>query len=171
MTPQDRFERLYSDEADGVLRYARYRVGDHLAEDVVAETFALAWQKLDRVPDMARPWLLATARRVSANQLRARRRRLTHELALGDLDPGGPSETEAVDRRHDLLAALRRLPPLDREAVLLVTWHDLSHGEAAQVMDCSVTAFGVRLHRARRRLARILADPPVPTTDELEVLR
>lgn len=173
MTPHARFEQLYTDEAADVLRYARYRVGPHLAEDIVAETFALAWQKLDRVPDPARPWLLATARRVSANQLRARRRRLAHELALSELDVAGPSATDDVDRRRDLLGAMRRLAPLDREAVLLVTWHDLSNGEAATVMDCSVTAFAVRLHRARRRLARLLedADATLPTNDELEVLR
>ncbi len=174
MTPHDRFEQLYLDEAAGVLRYCRYRVGSDLAEDIVAETFSIAWQKLEQVPDPPRPWLLATARRVSANHLRARRRQLANETALGELDAAAVSCAEGVERRRDLVAALKLLPPLDREAVLLVTWHDLSNPEAAEVMACSTTAFAVRLHRARRRLGRILrgVDPVSPsTTDRLEVLR
>lgn len=168
MTPHERFERLYLAEADGVRRYCRYRVGPALADDVVAETFAVAWQKLDRVPTHARPWLLATARRISANQIRALRRRLTTQVQLSELDDATPSGDDDVVRRHDLIAALRRLPPADREAVLLVTWHDLTHAEAAAVMDCSVTAFGVRLHRARRRLQRMLTIQDADTHDVID---
>ncbi|MDP3894478.1 RNA polymerase sigma factor [Nocardioides sp.] len=153
----DRFETIYRQEAEAVLRYLRYRVGPDTAEDLVAETFSVAWQKLAHVPDPPRPWLLATARRISANHIRARRRRTAHEVS--DLDETlavSDDGTDGVLRRFDLISALKVLPPLDREAILLVTWYDLSHVEAAAVMDCSTTAFAVRLHRARRRLGRIL---------------
>lgn len=174
MSAHDRFERLYRAEAARIHRYARFRVGAQAAEDVVAETFAIAWRKLDQVPDPPGPWLLATARRVSANQLRAIRRQLANESALAELDAVAQADTDHVDRRSDLVAALRTLSPLDREALLLVTWHDLSNREAALVMDCSVTAYSVRLHRARRRLARVLRTSdttPLPTTDHTEALR
>lgn len=155
VSAHDRFESVFATESPHVLRYARSRVGTSAAEDVVAETFALAWQKFAVLPSPARPWLLATARRITANQLRARRRHIVESLDVADL--GLPTdEHEHVDRRRDVIAALRVLPPRDREAVLLVTWHDLSNTDAAKVMDCSVTAFNVRLHRARRRLGRIL---------------
>jgi DNA-directed RNA polymerase specialized sigma24 family protein len=67
--------------------------------------------------------------------------------------------------------ALARLSPGDREALLLIGWEGLANDDAARVMGCSAVAFKVRLHRARRRLARLLdtadrADtasvPPVP---------
>ena len=67
--------------------------------------------------------------------------------------------------------ALARLSPADREALLLIGWEGLTNDDAATVMGCSAVAFKVRLHRARRRLARLLdtadrADtasvPPVP---------
>jgi RNA polymerase sigma-70 factor (ECF subfamily) len=46
----------------------------------------------------------------------------------------------------------------DREALMLVAWDGLEHREAAIVMGCSTGALTVRVHRARRRLARELAD-------------
>ncbi len=157
MTAYDRFEKFYIDDAATILRYARYRVGVDHAEDVVADTFAIAWQKLDDLPDPARPWLLATARRVSANLLRARRRENERRGEVGDFlaDHSSPT-TASVDRHHDLITAIKALPPLDREALLLVTWCDLPNAEAATVMGSSVTAFNVRLHRARKRLQRVM---------------
>lgn len=159
MASQHRFEAIYGDEAETVLRYLRYRVGPDEAEDMVAETFAVAWQKLDQVPDPPRAWLLATARRVSANHLRSRRRRWAHEVgALDEALTTGIVDSESVDRRRDLVTALKKLSSLDREAILLVTWYDLTHAEAAVSMECSTTAFAVRLHRARRRLGAVLGE-------------
>lgn len=64
-----------------MLAYARLRVGADAAEDVVAETFAVAWRRWDQVPvDEPRAWLLAVARRVIANHHRTGRR---HPGGLG----------------------------------------------------------------------------------------
>lgn len=159
MTAHDRFEKFYVDDAATILRYARYRVGVDHAEDVVAETFALAWQKFDHLPDPARPWLLTTARRVSANVLRSRRRERERRGDVSDFlaDHSSPGTTLA-EHHHDLITAIKALPPLDREALLLVTWCDLPNTEAAKVMGASVTAFNVRLHRARKRLQRVVRE-------------
>jgi RNA polymerase sigma-70 factor (ECF subfamily) len=159
MNAYDRFEKCYIEDAAAILRYARYRVGVDHAEDVVADTFAVAWQKLDQVPDPAKPWLLATARRVSANHLRARRRERERRGEVDDfLADLSLSGTDLVDHRRDLITAIKVLPPLDREALLLVTWCDLTNTEAAKVMESSVTAFNVRLHRARKRLQRVVRE-------------
>lgn len=154
VTAYARFEEIYQAEASAVLRYARYRVGVDQAEDIVADTFALAWQRLDRIPDLPRPWLLATARRLSANHLRTRKREQERRGRLSEFlaDPLTSDMPAVVDDRQDLMTAIRNLSPLDREALLLVTWCDLTNNEAAGVMETSVTAFNVRLHRARRRL-------------------
>lgn len=153
----DRFETIYRQEAETVLRYLRYRVGTDVAEDLVAETFSVAWQKFDQLPDPPRPWLLATARRISANHIRARRKQIANEISdLDEVLAATNDGTERVVLRRDLVAAIKALPPLDREAILLVTWYDLTNDEASTVMDCSKTAFAVRVHRARRRLGRIL---------------
>lgn len=75
------FEELFRAESARVLTYARLRVGADAAEDVVAETFAVAWRRWDQVPvDEPRAWLLAVARRVIANHHRTGRR---HPGGLG----------------------------------------------------------------------------------------
>src|SRR4051812_45380867 len=75
---QIRFGRLYRDQARAILAYALRRVeGPEDAADVVAETFLVAWRRLDEVPNDAgaRLWLFGVARRVIANRYRAERRR------------------------------------------------------------------------------------------------
>ena len=62
-------------------------------------------------------------------------------------------------------AAFAALAETDREVLRLVAWEDLSSEDAAAVLGCSVTAFKVRLHRARRRLLRIAEAEEVPASD------
>ena len=78
---QIRYGRLYRDQGRAVLAYALRRVGDpEDAADVVAETFLVAWRRIDAVPDHELPWLFGVARKVIANQRRGERRlaSLTH---------------------------------------------------------------------------------------------
>ena len=144
-----RFERLYQEYAPSVIAYVARRVPSDLVADTVAETFAVAWRRLDRVPASPGPWLLAVARRVAANQRRGLRRRAALvERAASQLvtsaEPQAPSQ---------VLEALAALPERDREAILLLAWEGLSASEAAEVLGCSATAYRLRLYRARRKLA------------------
>ena len=72
---EDRFERLWRENASAVLRFACLRVPQSDVDDVVAETFAVAWRRLEEVPERGLPWLLEVARNVGANASRASRRR------------------------------------------------------------------------------------------------
>ena len=123
-----------------------------LAEDVVSETFLIAWRDRAAVPEPPVPYLLGVARRVLAGQRRATARRAALAARIADgLDGDGPGpagDFESLELRE----ALSRLPDHDREALILVGWCELSNVEAAQVLGCSQVAFAVRLHRARRRL-------------------
>jgi RNA polymerase sigma-70 factor (ECF subfamily) len=168
----ERFAALFDTHRRTVLAYALRRVDDPAdAADAVAETFLIAWRRFDDVPEDALPWLFAVARRVLANQRRSASRGKALELRLasaaGGAEPGpqdSAGETEAV------LVALASLPDRDREALTLVAWHGLSGARAARAAGCSRTAFGVRLHRARRRLAARLAspEPAAANTESLE---
>jgi RNA polymerase sigma factor (sigma-70 family) len=159
---QARFNRLYREQGRAVLAYALRRVGDpEAAADVVAETFLVAWRRLDQVPidEGGKLWLYAVARRVIANLHRAERRRtrlgrrlaesLRTELATRPT-PGG----EATE----VLRAMGELGEEDRELLLLVAWEELSPGQAAEVLGISSLAARSRLHRARRRLRTLVAD-------------
>ncbi len=59
-----------------IFAFAARRVsGRESAEDVVADTFAIAWRRRDRIPEEALPWLYAIAANVIANQYRSSHRR------------------------------------------------------------------------------------------------
>jgi RNA polymerase sigma factor (sigma-70 family) len=147
-----RFVALYEAHAGAVLAYARRRVGEHEAEDVLAETFLVVWRRHARIPDDALPWLYAVAGNVIRNRRRAERRR----EALVARMAAQPSFGDAPDPR--LQEALAALKPLDREALLLTAWEGLEPARAARAAGCSRATFNVRLHRARKRLAQALAE-------------
>jgi RNA polymerase sigma factor (sigma-70 family) len=159
---RQRFTHLYQQHYDAVMRYAARRTDPDTARDVVAETFLVAWRRLDTVPERAaeaEPWLYAVARRILANADRSQRRadrvkaRLAHERqATAQV----PDPADAVTERARVEQALLTLPDADQEALRLIGWEELSLAGAALAMGCSRTAMAVRLHRARRRLASAL---------------
>jgi RNA polymerase sigma-70 factor (ECF subfamily) len=156
---RDRFERCFRDHYARMLAFSMRRVsGRELAEDVVADTFAVAWRRRDRIPDPALPWLYAIAAHVIANQHRSTRRRhdldlrLAHETGAAP----GPDPTESLDRRDAFSAAFALLAEPEREVLRLIAWDGLDSADAARVFGCSPGAFRVRLHRARRKLAKQL---------------
>jgi RNA polymerase sigma factor (sigma-70 family) len=93
---------------------------------------------------------------------RHRQTRLVARIAaLPDQTTTGPEET-VVDGA-DVRAALAQLPLRDQEVLRLTAWEGLATAQAAEVLACSRIAVRTRLHRARRRLARLLDVPDDPT--------
>ena len=161
---RDRFLALYEQHYPAVLRYVARRAAPDAASDVAAETFLIAWRRLDDVPaEEPLPWLYATARRCLANELRgqARSDRLRNRIrdeACAGRGSARDGLAESVADRLDVLAALATLSAKAQEALRLTVWEHLDDEAAARVAGCSTTAFKVRLHRARRRLAGALAE-------------
>jgi RNA polymerase sigma-70 factor (ECF subfamily) len=175
----ERFELLYRQHFRAVLRYTLARLEPESAKDATAETFLIAWRRLPDVPDDPAPWLFAVARKVIAGQRRSHSRReaLRGRLAA-DAGQAGPGEIgEGVAQRAVVLTALARLNENDREALRLIAWDGLSSKAAAEVLGVTRLAFGVRLHRARRRFSAALAaaeppshaTPPPTRSDDREV--
>jgi len=161
-----RFEEL----APRIYAYARRHVGIDAAEDIVSDTFLVAWRRRDELPPDLLPWLLVVARKTIGNRRRSdsRRSRLhgaaaqSARLAASDV----PAAEDVAAERATTLAALSNLSELEREALLLVAWDGLAPADAAAVAGCSRRAFEVRISRARARLRTSLAaleqlpDPP-----------
>ena len=155
-----RFESCFREHHARLLAFTMRRVsGREAAEDVVADTFAVAWRRRDRIPDGPLPWLYAVAANVIADQYRSTRRRhdLGRRLAHEARDEvSGSDPAESLARREAFSTAFAQLEEHEREVLRLVAWDGLEVREAAQVLGCSQGAFRVRLHRARRKLARRL---------------
>jgi RNA polymerase sigma-70 factor (ECF subfamily) len=180
--PQTRFRCLFELAERDILSYALRRVGRaEDAADVVAETFLVAWRRLDDVPagDAARPWLYGVARRQVANQRRGDLRR--SQLADRLRDVLATSAAEATDTEGDDVAAVRgalgRVGEQDRELLTLSNWEGLSPAEIAVVLEIPAVTLRSRLHRARRRLRAELdrgeaagrsACPPTPILEGTE---
>jgi RNA polymerase sigma factor (sigma-70 family) len=154
--PAERFTALYDRHYRNVLGYTLLRAAQDAAEDVVSETFLVAWRRLDDLPDPPLPWLLGVARNLLYKQYDSGRRRQALADRVGALtrsdDLAGPDVAERVVERDAARAALASLGERDVEAIVLATWYGLSPREAARVVGCSPATFTVRLHRARKRL-------------------
>jgi RNA polymerase sigma-70 factor, ECF subfamily len=157
-----KLDELFDAHAAGVLAYALRRTANRDdAEDVSAETFAIAWRKLQAIPPDALPWLLAVARRVLANQRRGGRRRASLLLKLGrDTTASRVSGVTPTSPDGPAIAALRRLRADDQELLRLLAWEELDHEQVAAVMGISSNAVAIRLHRARRRFRQELMKDP-----------
>ncbi|MBL8775267.1 MAG: sigma-70 family RNA polymerase sigma factor [Acidimicrobiales bacterium] len=158
------FHDLFREHFADVWRFARRRCASgHEADDVTAETFAVAWRRRAGVPPApdARLWLFGTARLVLANRRRSDDRRSRLDLRLAG-EPGptvaDPAAVvvDAVGRR--LAGALSSLSGDDRELLILRAWDGLSVTDIAALLGCTPNAASGRLHKARGRLAALLAE-------------
>jgi RNA polymerase sigma factor (sigma-70 family) len=164
------FAVLFDRHAVAVHRYLARRVGASAADDVVAETFLVAFEKRQGYdPDWpdARPWLFG----IASNLLRRRRRdevRMLRAYARTGIDPVTDIGADQVAARVDAEAARRRLADAlaklaqgDRDVLLLFAWAALSYDEIAQALGIPIGTVRSRLHRARRQVRAALgADDP-----------
>lgn len=148
-------------------RYARALTGDRfLADDLVQDTLerALAKFALWRNSGRLEAWLLTVMHNVFTNQIRARAvRPPTSELDELALEPAVRAAQNDRLEVVDLATALDRLPPEQREVLLLVTLEELSYEETARILDIPLGTVMSRLSRARDRLRRLL-DGDMPGT-------
>ena len=122
---EHRFRALFAAHERAILAYALRRVTDPAdAAEVVAETFLVAWRRLDDVAtgDGERPWLYGVARRVLANQRRGYERRDRLRTRLGDIWAYSGDEEHTVTAVNALLADTEARPWLTRHAEL-PDWH------------------------------------------------
>src|SRR5215469_6631028 len=157
----EHFTALFRRHAPYIQRYVVRRLGQDAADDIVAETFLLAFRQRDSY-DLsradARPWLYGIATNLIGRHRRAETA-LYRALARTGTDPVTESFTERVDDRVSASAASRRLAvglarlsAELRDTLLLVTWGDLSYEEAAAALGVPVGTVRSRMSRARSKL-------------------
>jgi RNA polymerase sigma-70 factor (ECF subfamily) len=124
------------------------------AEDVAADAFAALLRHWEKVSAYDRPgaWVRRVAIRMA---VRAARRDQLRDRLLSWITPPGPI-AESSD--PDLAAALARLPPRQRAAVMLFYFEDRPLVEVASLLDCAPGTAKAHLFKARQRLASLLGE-------------
>jgi RNA polymerase sigma-70 factor (sigma-E family) len=143
---QTEFAEFYESARDDCLRTVLLSVGDRqLAEDLVAEGFTRAWLSWRKVREFQAPraWVVRAALNAHVSRWRRRRR----EIALGDHDVPVPAD-QSPAISADLLAALRRLPPRQREVITLRLLLDLDTETTARLLGIASGTVGAHLHKA-----------------------
>ena len=161
-------DELYRAHAAEVYRYVYAVLGNSAdAEDVTQTTFVNALSALERGERPRKPtnWLITIAhnlirQRFRQQQSRPREVELDLDVPTLEADDDGPS----ID---DLVRALQRIPPAQREALILREMEGRSYKEIASILDVSPTALETLIFRARRSLAEELEN--LVTCDRAEL--
>jgi RNA polymerase sigma-70 factor (ECF subfamily) len=175
----EHFTELFRRHAPHIQRYVARRLGQDAADDIVAQTFLLAFcqrHSYDQTRADALPWLYG----IATNLIRRHRRteiRLYLALARTGADPVMEPFTDRVDNRvsastasRRLAAGLARLPEELLDTLLLVDWGDLTYADAATALAVPVTTVRSRISRARSKLRRTLGGTnPVGSDEESPV--
>lgn len=143
------YQRAYEEHWHDVFRFALAWTNDRAeAEDLAQESYTRLWKTRASV-DWDRPllaWLLVTTRRLATDRFRAIRRRVLNV-------PRAPThDQEARDQWLDVRAAMTKLSPLERTAIVLTALEGHSYADAAQVLVTSAGALRAAVSRARDKL-------------------
>ncbi|KUL28374.1 RNA polymerase subunit sigma-70 [Streptomyces regalis] len=167
----DAFAVIFDRHADDIHRYIARRLGSDIADDLMAETFVIAFQRRRRY-DLsyahARPWLYGIATNLIRRHRREEARRLRALSRMAAL-PQGREDSGPEDAVTDklgaggtdgaLAGALAELPARYRDVLLVTACGELDYEEAARALGIPVGTVRSRLHRARTRLRRALGGP------------
>lgn len=165
--PED-FALLFDRHAVAIHRYVARRLGSSEADDLVGQTFLIAFERRHRYHESsagALPWLYG----IATNLVRRRRRDEVRQYrAYSRSDPAGSldgadilaaevaSRVDAESASRALAGVLAGLRQSERDVLLLYAWEDLSYPEIADALDIPVGTVASRLHRARRALRTAL---------------
>jgi RNA polymerase sigma-70 factor (ECF subfamily) len=150
-------------------RYARVLTGDTTrADDLVQDALARAWEKrrLWQAGSDLRAWLFTIMHNVYVNQLALARREAGNVSLDADGEYGAAWQVPARGNQQDrvelleLVQQMGRLPPEQREVLVLAAVEELSYEEIANVMTIPIGTVMSRLSRAREKLRRMAAEPP-----------
>ncbi|UCH09352.1 MAG: RNA polymerase sigma factor [Fidelibacterota bacterium] len=154
------FQELYETYAEDVYRFAYWLTGERYeAEDITSETFVRAWVHHSPIrTETLKAYLFTIARNVYLGQQRKSKR----QVELDDVYPSPEPEPDRVmEMQHDLVnirSVLGTLPEIDRAAFVLRIQHELPYAEIARVLDLSLPATKVKVHRVRRKLFQACAE-------------
>lgn len=159
LTEPDLFGLIYDRHETALYRYAYRRAGPEAAEDLVAETFLIAFARrgrFDPVCGDARAWLFGILTKEISHHHRRERARLRAfaRSSLAEVAHDSTDQTlanaDARTARAALASALATLSRGDRDVLLLIAWGGLTYAETAHALNIAMGTVRSRLNRARR---------------------
>lgn len=169
------FEAVFERHFDRIHHYLARRVGSGLADELTAETFAVAFAKRRRY-DLAyvdaRPWLFGIAARLLGRHRRTEERefrayaRSGVDRIMSEPEHDAAAALDAGSAGPALAEALAALHPTEREVLLLFAWAELSYKEIAQALGIPVGTVRSRLSRGRAQVRTSLRTHGFESLDE-----
>jgi RNA polymerase sigma-70 factor (ECF subfamily) len=151
------FSHAYYRHKDVVFRFARRMGGsDAVAEDIVHDCYAALWSKravFDSNRGSLRTFLIGVARNLLLKRIRDER---PQDLLDDDAAAVESIDLVEMERAEAVARAIKRLPALQREAVILAEYEELSLEEISAATGVEIAAVKSRLHRGRENLRRML---------------
>jgi RNA polymerase sigma-70 factor (ECF subfamily) len=151
------FEQLYQSYAADVYRFAFWLAGDAArADDITSETFVRAWAKNSAIrTETLKAYLFTIARNVFLEQQRKSKRQVVLQDVYEDGRPGPESLAQFRQELQTVWHVLQTVPEVDRTAFILRVQQELPYTEIARVLELSLSAVKVKVHRVRRKLVLI----------------
>jgi RNA polymerase sigma factor (sigma-70 family) len=166
LSTPERFAEIFDRHYVALYAFCARRVGSVLADDIVNETFCVAFDRRSsyatRERPNARPWLMGIAINVMRHDFRRRLRearafgRLGGAESYPDHDSAVLNDFEAIRRMNLVRAALAKVPDQELEALLLSVLDGHTYGQIAEVLQIPIGTVRSRIHRARRHLSDLL---------------
>lgn len=157
------FQDLYKDYAPEVFRFALWMSGDRYeAEDITADTFVRAWARRGIIrTETLKAYLFTIARNIFLEKLRKQKRQIELNDQYHDPAPGPESVVESRLEIQNVQRFLQTIPEIDRAAFVMRVQHEIPYVEIARVLELSLTATKVKVHRVRKRLLLTILEKEV----------
>jgi RNA polymerase sigma factor (sigma-70 family) len=169
-----KFEVIFERRMDGIYRYLSFRVGEALAEDLTAETFARAFASRNRYqPDRGSvsAWLYGIATNLVRNHRRDERRQMEMmQRANAGIAGSSADSSSQLAERLRLRSALASIDTSFRNVVLLIGVGGLSYEETAAALHIPIGTVRSRYSRARALLVASLGETLEPRGTRGEAL-
>jgi RNA polymerase sigma-70 factor (ECF subfamily) len=154
---------MYNSYAAQVYRFALSLTGDSFeAEDITSETFVRAWSHITTIrTETLKAYLFTIARNFFLEQMRKKKRQVVLNDVYPDPAPGPDKVVDSQSEIRRVQRILQTLPEIDRAAFIMRVQHDLPCIEIARVLQLSLSATKVKIHRVRKKLIDIYIDKEV----------
>jgi RNA polymerase sigma-70 factor (ECF subfamily) len=154
---------MYDSYSAEVYRFALSLSGNRSeAEDITSETFVRVWSRITTIrTETLKAYLFTVARNFFLEQQRKKKQLIVLNDVYPDPAPGPDKVAGSLSELTRVQQILKTLPEIDRTAFVMRVHHNLPCAEIARVLNLSLSATKVKIHRARKKLIEMFINEEV----------